>query len=160
MGQTGRKISPSRRWELPWGQYCNIFHLGFILVRPRLLEAFPFSQRYAIFAVELCDIWLNLTQGIAFQLVHISGLGSAKLHTKNSLKSEIKRRRLWACYLMQCQTAEQLSLFEPVADIPNLTLPWPDKEFDSRVSRDFYVTLSSGGNGGIYAEMIKALTLW
>jgi len=62
---------------------------------------------------------------------------------------------------MQCQMAEQLSLFEPVADMPNLTLPWPEEDFDAGVSRGPPVCLESGGgNGGIYAELVKALTLW
>jgi hypothetical protein len=56
---------------------------------------------------------------------------------------------------------ENLSLFEPVADIPKLPLPWSEADFDAGSSRGPYVCLESGENGGgVYAELIKALTLW
>lgn len=62
---------------------------------------------------------------------------------------------------MQCGLCEKLSHFEPIADIPKLPLPWPEKDFDAGISRGPYICLESGGvNGGIYAELIKALTLW
>ncbi len=97
----------------------------------------------------------------ACSLLHIGGLGSAKLHTPNSLASEIRRRRLWACYLMHCTLGENLSLFEPVTDIPKLTLPWPEADFDAGVSRGPHVCLESGeSGGGVYAELIKAGMLW
>ncbi|KAK5061460.1 hypothetical protein LTR84_008003 [Exophiala bonariae] len=102
-----------------------------------------------------------LHKGNAYGLLHIRGLGSAKLHTQNSLESEIRRRRLWACYLAHCTLGENLSLFEPVADITRLPLPWPEADFEAGVSRGAPVCLASGGSGGgIYAEMVKAMTLW
>ena len=62
---------------------------------------------------------------------------------------------------MHCTMCENLSLFDPVADIPKLPLPWPEADFEAGVSRGPYVCLESGGNGGgVYAELIKALTLW
>ena len=62
---------------------------------------------------------------------------------------------------MQCQLGEHLLLFEPIADIPKLTLPWPDADFDTGFSRGPHGCLESHGpNGGLYAELIKAMTLW
>lgn len=56
---------------------------------------------------------------------------------------------------------ENLALFEPVADIPKLPLPWSEEDFESGVSRGPSVCLESCENsGGIYAELVKALTLW
>ena len=73
----------------------------------------------------------------------------------------MRRRRLWACYLMQCKMGENLALFEPIANIPKLTLPWPEADFEAGISQGPHGCLESGqGNGGIYAEMVKALTLW
>lgn len=99
--------------------------------------------------------------GNACILLHIGGFGSAKLYTQNSLESEIRRRRLWACYLMQCQLGEHLSLFDPITDISNLTLPWPEADFDAGVCPSLRSCLTSHvSNGGIYSELVKALTLW
>lgn len=54
-----------------------------------------------------------------------------------------------------------MALFEPVADIARLPLPWPEADFEAGYSRAPPVSLTSGGSGGgIYAEMVKAMTLW
>lgn len=83
------------------------------------------------------------------------------MRTENSLESEIQRRRFWACYLMHCQNSERLMLFEPVADILNLTLPWPEEEFECGISTHTRVSLESvQSNGGIFSEIIKVITLW
>ena len=42
-----------------------------------------------------------------------------------------------------------------------LALPWPEADFEAGYSRSAPVTLdSSQGNGGIFAEVVKILTLW
>ena len=99
--------------------------------------------------------------GNAYSLLHIRGLGSAKLHTQNSLESEIRRRRLWACYLAHCSLGENLSHFEPVADISGLPLPWSEADFDAGFSQRPSSCLASGGSGGgMYSEFVKAMTVW
>jgi hypothetical protein len=81
--------------------------------------------------------------------------------TENSLESEIQSRRYWACYLMHCQNCERLMLFEPVVDILNLTLPWPEEDFEVGISTHPRSSLESvQSNGGIFSEMIKVITLW
>ena len=99
--------------------------------------------------------------GNASQLVHIIGLGSETICMDNSWESEIRRRRFWACYLMRCHNSERFLLLEPDADILNLALPWPEEDFDAGVSKCPRVSLESvQSNGGIFSELIKALTLW
>lgn len=62
---------------------------------------------------------------------------------------------------MHCQMGEHLSFFEPIADIPKLSLPWVEVDFDVGIPHGPPVCLESdGGNGGIYAELVKAVTLW
>ena len=62
---------------------------------------------------------------------------------------------------MRCQLGEHLLLFEPIADIPKLTLRWPDADSDLGVSRGRHGCLESRRpNEGLYAELIKAMTLW
>jgi hypothetical protein len=120
----------------------------------------PTLQRYLLVDWKVSVRNLILT-GIAYQLIHTIGLGSAKLRPNNSWEAEIRRRHVWASYLMQCQSADKLVLFEPIADMPSLTLPWPEEDFETRIPRCPPVYLKSGrSNGGIYAELVKALTLW
>ncbi|KIX03502.1 uncharacterized protein Z518_07055 [Rhinocladiella mackenziei CBS 650.93] len=103
----------------------------------------------------------HIVLGNAFDLLHIIGLGSETPQTQKSWKCEIRRRRFWACYLMHCHNGECLSLLKPVADTGNLALPWPEEDFDIGVTDYPRVTLNSNqSNGGIYTEVIKALTLW
>ena len=62
---------------------------------------------------------------------------------------------------MHCHNAEGLSAFEPIADMPNLTLPWPEEDFEAGFSHCPPVSLESGRtNGGIFPELIKVLTFW
>ena len=103
----------------------------------------------------------HLHKGNACQLLQIIGLGSSDLRTENSLEAEIRRRRFWACYLMHCQNSERLSLFESGADMLSLPLPWPEDEFIAGVSKSPRAFLQSDyGNGGLFAELIKVLTIW
>lgn len=79
----------------------------------------------------------------------------------NSWESEIRRRRFWASYLMHCQNSEGLLHFQLADDMLDLPLPWPEEDFDAGAAACDPVTLESvPSNGGIYSEIIKALTLW
>lgn len=45
--------------------------------------------------------------------------------------------------------------------LSNLPLPWPEDEFESGLAKGASATLTSTkSNGGIYAELVKAMTLW
>ena len=62
---------------------------------------------------------------------------------------------------MHCHNNEKLSSFAPLAELPNLPLPWPEDDFESGVAKGSSATLTSTeSNGGMYAELVKALTLW
>lgn len=105
--------------------------------------------------------YLIMTIGNACQLAYILGLGSEANHADNSLKFEIRRRRFWACYLMHCHGSERFSLFESETDKLALKLPWPEEDFSAGNSKCPQVSLGSvQSNGGIFSELIKALTLW
>ncbi|KAJ3547466.1 hypothetical protein NM208_g1501 [Fusarium decemcellulare] len=102
-----------------------------------------------------------LHKGNACQLLHIIGLGPQRSPHTETLGSEIRRRRLWACYLMHCFSSERLFQFDAIADIRNLGLPWPDDEFQAGFPSSPPVPLNSEGIcGGIFAELIRGLTLW
>lgn len=97
-------------------------------------------------------------------MLHVIGLGSAKLQADNSFGAEVRRRRLWACYLMQCQSADNLSFFESIANLSSLTLPWPEEDFNNGIAKSPPECLRDGRTanapGSLYAELIKGLTLW
>jgi hypothetical protein len=62
---------------------------------------------------------------------------------------------------MQCTLGEPLVLFEPIVDVAKVTLPWPEAEFTAGVMQGPQVCLDSDrSSGGIYAELVKVLTLW
>ncbi|KAH7148209.1 hypothetical protein EDB81DRAFT_791762 [Dactylonectria macrodidyma] len=103
----------------------------------------------------------QLHKGNAYQTLYIMGLGPIVSRNENSLESEIRRRRFWACYLMHCYSPERLALFEPIANMENLPLPWPEEDFEAGMSQCPTVSLKSQqSNGGIYCELIRGLTFW
>jgi len=62
---------------------------------------------------------------------------------------------------MHCHSDEKLSSFGPFMALSNLPLPWPEDEFESGLAKGASATLTSTkSNGGIYAELVKAMTLW
>ncbi|KAI8660008.1 hypothetical protein NCS56_01219400 [Fusarium sp. Ph1] len=102
-----------------------------------------------------------LHKGNACQLIHIIGLGSPRSRNAGLLTSEIRRRRLWACYLMHCFSSEKLFRFDSIADIQALALPWPEPDFRQGASKapSSYLNLK-GNSRSIFAELIRGLTLW
>lgn len=98
--------------------------------------------------------------GNAYQILNIKRLG-ADTATQNTWESDLRRRRLWACYLMHCHNNEKLSNFEPLVTLPNLPLPWPEDDFEGGLANANPSNLTSTeSNGGIYAELARGLTLW
>jgi len=79
----------------------------------------------------------------------------------NSLEFEVRRRRFWACYLTQCALGESLTVFESITDVLKFTLPWGESDFDAGTAQDSDTYLDSGRTDGrIFAELIKAFTMW
>lgn len=77
-----------------------------------------------------------------------------------SLESEIHRRRFWACYLLDCHGSEKLFTSSAIETAQKLTLPSREEDFEAGLSGP-PVSLSSGqSNGGLYCELIKAMSLW
>ncbi|KAI1346479.1 hypothetical protein F5Y01DRAFT_297708 [Xylaria sp. FL0043] len=99
-------------------------------------------------------------KGNAFLLLDLLGLGPKSGQIDNSLESETRRRRCWACYIMHCHTFDNSPQFEMKGDILQLPLPWLDEEFDAGAAALSRVSLSSEGRGGVFAELIKAATIW
>ncbi|RMJ08428.1 hypothetical protein CDV36_011955 [Fusarium kuroshium] len=99
-----------------------------------------------------------LHKGNACQLIHIIGLGS---RNAGGLTSEIRRRRLWACYLMHCFSSEKLFHFDSITAVETLALPWPEGDFQEGALKAPPSYLESGESSrSIFAELIRGLTLW
>ncbi|KAI1421451.1 hypothetical protein F5Y12DRAFT_705530 [Xylaria sp. FL1777] len=102
-----------------------------------------------------------LYKGNAFLVWDLLGLGPKARQIENSLEPEIRRRRFWACYIMRCHTSDNDAQFEPKGDLLKLPLPWPDADFDVGMAGPPHVSLSSqGSSDSIFAELIKASTIW
>ncbi|OQU96863.1 Fungal specific transcription factor domain-containing protein isoform 3 [Cladophialophora immunda] len=100
-------------------------------------------------------------KGTAAQIAHLLGLGTDRPGKEDMWQSEIRRRRFWACYLMHCHAIETCAVGASAENTLNLTLPWTEEDFDAGVATNARVCLKSGdSNGGIFAELIKALTFW
>ncbi|KAF7561041.1 hypothetical protein G7046_g3107 [Stylonectria norvegica] len=97
----------------------------------------------------------------AYQLLRINGAGFAVPSHSTAFEIETRRRRLWTCYLMHCYSPERLEIFEPVADMEGIPLPWPEEDFDAGFSTCTRTTVKSvRGNGGIFSELVKGMTFW
>ncbi|KAJ9604684.1 hypothetical protein H2200_010798 [Cladophialophora chaetospira] len=98
--------------------------------------------------------------GNAAQISHLLGLGTEKVGAEDSFALEVRRRRFWACYLMHCH-AIHTCFNVGVGDKIGLTLPWPEDDYDVGLPSQPRVSLrSQGSNGGIFCELVKALTFW
>ena len=104
---------------------------------------------------------LSSISGNAVQTAYILGLGNENRGSETSLQAEARRRRFWACYLMNCHTAESVFMHEPSESTINLPLPWPEQDFEAGCLRCDVICLGSNqSNNGIYCELIKAMTFW
>ncbi|OCT45727.1 hypothetical protein CLCR_01572 [Cladophialophora carrionii] len=99
--------------------------------------------------------------GNAAQISHLLGLGIERLGVEDSLESEVRRRRFWACYLMHCHAIELGVLVRTGDNILRLTMPWKEEDYEAGLPTCPRVCLKSGGStGSLYGELVKALTFW
>lgn len=99
--------------------------------------------------------------GNAAQVAHLLGFASDKPGQEDLWESEVGRRRFWACYLMGCHASEGLSVIEGGETTLRLTLPWREEDFEAGTPSKPRSSIASGqSNGGLFCELIKAMTLW
>lgn len=95
------------------------------------------------------------------QTAHILNLVSRTGTARDSLDAELSRRRFWACYLINCHSTDSMFAISPSRNLAGLPLPWVEDEFEHGSSNSRPCTFGSGiTNGGIYSEMIRAMTHW
>lgn len=161
MGQKGRYTGVPGGRGAPRGQSRHVLQSCLVLAQPGLVEGQLSSQRYSLSHIIMASGMSHVTIGNACQLIHIIGLGSPRSRNAGLLTSEIRRRRLWACYLMHCFSSEKLFRFNSIADIQALALPWPEPDFRQGASKAPSSYLNSKGSSrSIFAELIRGLTLW
>ena len=101
------------------------------------------------------------SSGNAMQTAHVLNLVNRVGTTRDSLDIELSRRRFWACYLINCHSTDSMFGISPSKSLAALPLPWTEEEFERGSSNSRPCTFGSGKtNGGIYSEMIKAMTHW
>lgn len=89
------------------------------------------------------------------------GIGAGRNRTEHEWKSELRRRRLWACYLMHCHMSESLPLFQLTADLKSTELPWPEEHFNALQcpNQKTYLT-SQNAHDGVFSNLIQVITIW
>ncbi|KAJ9609082.1 hypothetical protein H2200_006853 [Cladophialophora chaetospira] len=101
-------------------------------------------------------------KGNAGQILHILSSGNDRPGKEDLWVSERARRRFWAWYLMSCHAPESaIMVAERPDNINTLTLPWHEQDFERSTPTQPRLSLSSGkSNGGLYCEVIRAMTHW
>ncbi|KIX09067.1 uncharacterized protein Z518_00145 [Rhinocladiella mackenziei CBS 650.93] len=100
-------------------------------------------------------------KGNGTQTAYLLGFGTERPNADDSWESEVCRRRFWSCYLMHCHASESLFALEAGETVLKLALPWREEDFDAGIPTRPKATLDSGpSNGGIFCELVKALTFW
>jgi hypothetical protein len=100
-------------------------------------------------------------QANAFQFLCVHGIGDTQQMQLQTFDVEVQRRRFWSWYIMHCHNTEGFGVLEPVGDVSNLPLPWPEEDFASGTLISPTTTLISiEGSTSIFAELTKILTLW
>lgn len=102
-------------------------------------------------------------KGNATLLAQILGLGSDHPGKEDLWESEVRRRRFWASYLIEGHSSESTSMIvrQPPESTLKLTLPWREEDFEVGIPSQPRACLDSGqSNGGLFCELIKAMTIW
>ncbi|KAH7370243.1 hypothetical protein BKA65DRAFT_13263 [Rhexocercosporidium sp. MPI-PUGE-AT-0058] len=103
----------------------------------------------------------NIHYGNAIQLALVLGLGVERVGKENFLESEIRRRRFWACYLMNCHAPQSMSVQDTSETTLKLTLPWGENDFEAGFYAGAMASLDSGqSNYGLFSELIRVMTYW
>lgn len=103
----------------------------------------------------------HLEPANAVQIAHLLGLGSERRGKEGLFESELRRRLFWACFLVNCHGADSPFAIFSTKAVEHLSLPWHEDDFEAcRLSQPL-VSLSSGTtNGGIWCELVKAMSIW
>lgn len=89
------------------------------------------------------------------------GLGVERVGKENFLESEIRRRRFWACYLMNCHAPQSMSVQDTSETTLKLKLPWGENGFEAGFYAGAMASLDSEqSNHGLYSELIRVMTYW
>ncbi|KAH8690799.1 hypothetical protein BGW36DRAFT_440126 [Talaromyces proteolyticus] len=84
---------------------------------------------------------------------HVLGLSFERPDQRDNLKSEIRRRKYWACHAINAFSSDILFFDQRRLHQINLKLPCADADYEAGIIPD-------NTTNSIYGEMIKALDLW
>jgi hypothetical protein len=99
---------------------------------------------------------MTLPAANARALIQVLGTGSRNTKDIDPFEAEIRRRRFWSHYLMECHMPSPGPPELRKAVMSRIELPWPEEDFAAGRGQP-----SRGDHErGIYAEMIRVLTLW
>ncbi|KIW10893.1 hypothetical protein PV08_10192 [Exophiala spinifera] len=127
----------------------------------------PCSENIVVF-LNLSLFWYSMDDyrraavqsGIASSTAWTIGLPFARQEVAEPLQAEIRRRRFWACYLLNAFLQDSLFPKVPTEAMLRASLPCRQEDFD-RGRPQGGVTLKSGESSqSIYAELIRAMAVW
>lgn len=78
----------------------------------------------------------------------------------NSLESEIRRRRFWACYLLNSFLTDSLFPKVPTEAMLNMQLPCCEHDFELDKPQGGVSLKSGQSTQSIYAELVRVMALW
>ncbi|KAF2163128.1 hypothetical protein M409DRAFT_57795 [Zasmidium cellare ATCC 36951] len=98
----------------------------------------------------------------AFAQIHVIGLHPKCSSQEQQWQAELRRRRFWACYCMDCHSSLDLHLTHSLSDPSSVPLPWPESNFNAEKMPSSNVMLHYDPSQpcGIYAAAMQALNLW
>ena len=92
---------------------------------------------------------------------HVLKLIDDSRSDKSAFDAEMSRRRFWACHLINCHSSDSMFAISPQPNLDALLLPCRENEFDNNVQRGLQTTFGSGSsNGGVYSELVRAMSHW
>ncbi|KAK6366036.1 uncharacterized protein PV06_04489 [Exophiala oligosperma] len=132
----------------------------------RELES-PCSENIVVF-LNLSLFWYSMGEyrraamqsGIASTTAWTIGIPFARQEGVDSLEAEIRRRRFWACYLLNTFLHDSLFPKVPTEAMLRTSLPCWQEDFDTGRPQGGVTLKSSQSSQSIYAELIRAMSLW
>lgn len=98
----------------------------------------------------------------AYQVIHILGVRPFPHSAEDTYQAELRRRRFWACFCMDCNSAPELRSIRTLANPSSVPLPWSTSNFESSEAEELSVMLDSDPSlpCGVHASAMQGLSLW
>ncbi|KAK4501127.1 hypothetical protein PRZ48_006933 [Zasmidium cellare] len=135
-----------------------------------LAQAHTFDEDNVVSYCILALFWFTqgswriamLYKANAFALYQALGVKKNALPGESALQAELRRRRFWACFLLECHSMCELPAVRGITDPYTIPLPWPGSALNAGYSPDppLYLKSSQDRLGSLYAHFIRGMHIW